>query len=78
MSVERQQGSGYQMDLFDEALMKALRPEAPGDGGTVTGTNGGATSVDGVGTGRKPPWCVERMPGCVGGGDREEPASPIF
>jgi RNA-directed DNA polymerase len=37
MSVERQQGSGYQTDLFDEALMKALRPEVPSDGGTGTG-----------------------------------------
>ncbi len=37
MSMERQQGGGYQLDLFDEALMKALRPEAPGDGGTGTG-----------------------------------------
>ena len=35
--VERQQGSGYQTDLFDEALMKAPRPEVPGDGGIGTG-----------------------------------------
>src|SRR5690606_1642901 len=26
---------------------------------------------------RKPPWYVERMPGGVGGGNREEPAYPI-
>ena len=30
MSVERQQGGAYQGDLFDEALLKALRPGAPG------------------------------------------------
>jgi RNA-directed DNA polymerase len=35
MSVERQQGGAYQGDLFDEALLKALRHDAPGDGGTV-------------------------------------------
>ena len=39
MSVERQQGGVYQLDLFDEVLLKALRPEASGDGGTVAGTN---------------------------------------
>ncbi len=37
MSVERQQGGAYQGDLFDEALMKALRHGAPGDGGTGAG-----------------------------------------
>ncbi len=37
MSVERQQGGAYQGDLFDEALMKALRHRAPGDGGTGAG-----------------------------------------
>jgi RNA-directed DNA polymerase len=37
MSVERQQGGAYQGDLFDEALLKALRPGAPGDGGTGAG-----------------------------------------
>ncbi len=37
MSVERQQGGAYQLDLFDEALMKTLRPERPGDGGTGAG-----------------------------------------
>ncbi len=37
MSVERQQGGAYQLDLFDEALLKALRPERPGDGGTGAG-----------------------------------------
>ena len=37
MSVERQQGRAYQSDLFDEALLKALRPDAPGDGGTGAG-----------------------------------------
>ena len=37
MSVERRQGGVYQLDLFDEALMKTLRPEASGDGGTGTG-----------------------------------------
>ncbi len=35
MSVERQQGRDYQRDLFDEALLKALRHGAPG----------GATSI---------------------------------
>ena len=33
MSVARQQGGAYQLDLFDEVLLKALRPGAPGDGG---------------------------------------------
>ena len=37
MSVERQQGRAYQLDLFDEALLKALRHGAPGDGGTGAG-----------------------------------------
>ncbi len=37
MSVERQQGRDYQLDLFDEALLKALRHGASGDGGTGTG-----------------------------------------
>ncbi len=37
MSVERQQDGAYQGDLFDEALMKALRHRAPGDGGTGAG-----------------------------------------
>lgn len=38
MSVERQQGGAYQGDLFDEALLKALRHGASGDGGTGAGT----------------------------------------
>jgi RNA-directed DNA polymerase len=38
MSVEQQQSRDYQRDLFDEALLKALRHGAPGDGGTGTGT----------------------------------------
>jgi RNA-directed DNA polymerase len=37
MSVERQQGRAYQSDLFDEALLKALRHGATGDGGTGPG-----------------------------------------
>ena len=37
MSVERQQGKAYQLDLFDEALRKALRPDIPGNGGTEAG-----------------------------------------
>ena len=37
MSVERQQGGGYQGDLFDEALLKTLRHGVPGDGGTGAG-----------------------------------------
>ncbi len=37
MSVEQQQSRDYQRDLFDEALLKALRHGAPGDGGTGTG-----------------------------------------
>ncbi len=36
MSVEQQQGRAYQGDLFDEALLKALRPGASGDGGAGT------------------------------------------
>lgn len=38
MSVERQQGRAYQGDLFDEALLKAVRHGASGDGGTGAGT----------------------------------------
>jgi len=38
MSAERQQGREYQGDLFDEALLKALRPGATGYGGTGAGT----------------------------------------
>jgi RNA-directed DNA polymerase len=37
MSMERQQGGAYQGDLFDEALLKALRHDVPGNGGTGTG-----------------------------------------
>jgi RNA-directed DNA polymerase len=37
MSVERQQGGAYQGDLFDEALLKALRRGASGNGGTGAG-----------------------------------------
>ena len=37
MSAERQQGRDDQLDLFDEALLKALRHGAPGDGGTGAG-----------------------------------------
>jgi len=39
MSVERQQGGAYQGDLFDEALLKALRHGATGDGGTGAGAH---------------------------------------
>ena len=37
MSVERQQGGAYQGDLFDEALLKALRHGASSEGGTGAG-----------------------------------------
>lgn len=37
MSVVRQQGDGGQLDLFDEALLAALRPAATGGGGTAPG-----------------------------------------
>ncbi len=37
MSAARQQGRDDQLDLFDEALLKALRHGAPGDGGTGPG-----------------------------------------
>ena len=37
MGVERQQGGAYQGDLFDEALLKALRHGVTGDGGTGAG-----------------------------------------
>jgi RNA-directed DNA polymerase len=39
MSVERQQGGAYQGDLFDEALLKALRHGVVGDGGTGAETS---------------------------------------
>ena len=37
MGVKRQQGSGDQKDLFDEALQASLRLGATGDGGTRSG-----------------------------------------
>ena len=37
--MERQQGNGDQLDLFDEALLAALRPGASGGGGTTAGAN---------------------------------------
>ena len=37
MSVKRQQGSGDQQDLFDQALQAALRHGATGEGGTGPG-----------------------------------------
>ena len=37
MGVKRQQGSGDQKDLFDEALMASLRHDRTGDGGTEPG-----------------------------------------
>lgn len=40
MSVERQQGRAYQLDLFDEARRKAVRPDTPGEGGTGSGMRG--------------------------------------
>jgi RNA-directed DNA polymerase len=39
MGVERQQGSGKQLDLFDEALKASLRHGVTGKGGTCAGTN---------------------------------------
>lgn len=39
MGVKRQQGSGDQKDLFDEALKAALRHGAIGDGGTRSGAH---------------------------------------
>jgi RNA-directed DNA polymerase len=39
MGVERQQGSGKQLDLFDEALKASLRHGVTGKGGTEAGTN---------------------------------------
>jgi len=38
MGVKRQQGSGEQMDLFDEALKASLRHGVTGKGGTGAGT----------------------------------------
>lgn len=37
MSVKQQQGTGYQLDLFDEALKKSVRPDASGESGTGSG-----------------------------------------
>jgi hypothetical protein len=37
MSVKRQQGSGDQQDLFDQALQASLRLGATGEGGTGPG-----------------------------------------
>jgi RNA-directed DNA polymerase len=38
MGVERQQGSGKQLDLFDEVLKASLRHDVTGKGGTGAGT----------------------------------------
>ena len=38
MGVERQQGSGKQLDLFDEVLKASLRPDVTGKGGTCADT----------------------------------------
>ncbi len=38
MGVERQQGSGKQLDLFDEVLQASLRRGVSGKGGTGAGT----------------------------------------
>ncbi len=38
MGVKQQQGSGDQLDLFDEALKASLRHGVTGEGGTGTGT----------------------------------------
>lgn len=38
MGVEQQQGSGTQLDLFDEALKASLRHDVTGKGGTGAGT----------------------------------------
>ena len=40
MGVKRQQGSGGQKDIFDEALQASLRHGATGDGGTGAGARG--------------------------------------
>ena len=39
MGVKRQQSSGDQKDVFDEALKASLRHDAPGDGGTRSGAH---------------------------------------
>ena len=39
MGVEQQQGSGKQLDLFDEALKASLRHDVTGKGGTGAGTS---------------------------------------
>ena len=39
MGVKRQQGSGDQMDLFDEALKASLRHGVTGEGGTGAGAH---------------------------------------
>jgi len=39
MGVKRQQGSGDQKDLLDEALKASLRQDATGDGGTAAGAH---------------------------------------
>jgi retron-type reverse transcriptase len=39
MGAEQQQGSGKQLDLFDEALKATLRHDVSGKGGTGAGMN---------------------------------------
>jgi hypothetical protein len=39
LGVERQQGSGKQLHLFDEALKASLRHDVTGKGGTGAGTS---------------------------------------
>jgi len=57
MGVKRQQGSGDQKDLFDQALQASLRHDATGEGGIGPGareepqalaTWGAAMSLDAV------------------------------
>ena len=90
MSVEQQQGRAYQLDLFDEALLKDLRLKASKAGGTGTGVLGERQTLAAsaepralvhesrIASQRKPPWYVIRMHGGVGGGDREESPYPIY
>ena len=85
MTAARQQGTGEQLDLFDEVLKATVRHGGPGPGGsgaracaeqqadTAWQRERALTRGYRVERPGKPPWYAIRMPGGVRGGDREEP-----
>jgi len=54
MGVKRQQGSGDERDLFDQALQASLRHDATGEGGIGPGAREEPQSACGVGNSNEP------------------------